>query len=912
MPPPFETPIGRRRVSLRSVSASSCGTTTSTSTTISTSGTRSTSTTSSDPYYYEYQLYDSDSSPTSSSTTASSSSSSSSSSKSTSAEDAGLPYHCRTSNCNSGSSIAIDIPPGVPLLGGTKKQNATEPVLPLQSSCSCCIPQKQYQRSSSSYCHSRWVPWSCTLTASLLLHAAGLWQVYHLGSNSALDFLRALLGAAAEGVFVLLLLHRLLLHAVAGPLQWWRKRGCPRATTKTPASSFPSCRCTQWVVTRTAWSALQTLLFLGALVLISVLFVLTVFGDILYRIDSGGLTPTIWVLAAFFLNTRQYMAAKWTATMDEREQQQSSSGNNNGDNNDNEPGASSNDDKIMACVLAGFLVACAVHLLGQYYQWWWRQRQQRRNRKRQREVPPLLGCCGSFYCAVDCTDNKTLLVALVVALLAYGGLGAWSPGIHAFLCWIGHFLFRPGQQYGFDYLSSESAALASSSLLLQRTVAAPNVIYIQHDSLSGSILQKTEQGRRATPFFQSLLEDNDDFYLLEHARAPSGDTRDGMTSLLSGCLPITEAGRKMAFERSLGTEFKRAGYRTFSASSATMNFDQTAWFMLQKHIEGNMDTVVDPLSTGIPVINSEGGDDLALLPYFEEWLRNNAQQQQGEGAAGPPFYAQFYGFNQHFPYVKATNTTYENRYYNSLESFDEYLKRLFQILDKAGQLENTIIVGTGDHGEHPDPKEYIRLKRYNSDVLHTATYMYVPQQLFPSDQSREVLRYNTNQTVSLLDLYPTLQHFLYGGDAPATASRRQANFAADSTSEREQQQCVTGFDLLAAPIPDERLAVSWNKVSNEQSGDHGHFLAALSGKEKALYVKGMNGRADWGFEAFEMDYDQCTERWDADCALELTEERRLHWQEALRDQHLSASLVDGGIRQSQFIKLLRGVLRSLS
>ena len=760
------------------------------------------------------------------------------------------------------------------------------------------------------------MPWACTLTASLLLHAAGLWQVYHLGSNSALDFLRALLGAAAEGVFVLLLLHRLLLLTLAAPLQWWRKRGCPRATTKTEkASSFPSCSCTLWGVTRTAYSALRTLLFLGALVLVSTLFVLTVFGDILYRIDSGGLTPTIWVLAAFFLNTRQYLAAKWTAVADEREQQQSSSGN--GDN-DNESDASG-DDKIVACVLAGFLAACAVHLLGQYYQWRRQQRQPRRNRKqRQRETPPSLGCgsssSSSSYCAVDCTNNKTLLVALVVALLAYGGLGAWSPGIHAFLCWIGHFVFRPGQQYGFDYLSSESAALASSSLLLQKTAAAPNVIYIQHDSLSGSILQKTEQGRRATPFFQSLVEDNDDFYLLEHARSPSGDTRDGMTSLLSGCLPITEAGRKMAFERSLGTEFKRAGYRTFSASSATMNFDQTAWFMLQKHIEGNMDKAVDPLSTGIPVINSEGGDDLALLPYFEEWLRNNAQQQQqqGGGTAGPPFYAQFYGFNQHFPYVKATNTTYENRYYNSLESFDAYLKRLFQLLDEAGQLDNTIIVGTGDHGEHPDPKEYIRLKRYNSDVIHTATYMYVPRHLFPSDQSRELLRYNTNQTVSLLDLYPTLQHFLYGGDAPATASLRRANFAADATSEREQQQCVTGFDLLATPIPDERLAVSWNKVSNEQSGEHGHFLAALSGKDKALYVKGMNGRADWGFEAFEMDYDQCTERWDADCALELTEERRLHWQEALREQHLSASLVGGGIRQSQFIKLLRGVLRAPS
>jgi len=42
-----------------------------------------------------------------------------------------------------------------------------------------------------------------------------------------------------------------------------------------------------------------------------------------------------------------------------------------------------------------------------------------------------------------------------------------------------------------------------------------------------------------------------------------------------------------------------------------------------------------------------------------------------------------------------------HRYFDSLKTTDDFLKGLFDILARTGRLENTIIVGSGDHGEDP-------------------------------------------------------------------------------------------------------------------------------------------------------------------------------------------------------------------
>ena len=46
----------------------------------------------------------------------------------------------------------------------------------------------------------------------------------------------------------------------------------------------------------------------------------------------------------------------------------------------------------------------------------------------------------------------------------------------------------------------------------------PNVIYIQHESLSGAILLNTAKGRAATPFFQERMRNDPRFYVFRTLR----------------------------------------------------------------------------------------------------------------------------------------------------------------------------------------------------------------------------------------------------------------------------------------------------------------------------------------------------------------------------------------------------------
>ena len=133
----------------------------------------------------------------------------------------------------------------------------------------------------------------------------------------------------------------------------------------------------------------------------------------------------------------------------------------------------------------------------------------------------------------------------------------------------------------------------------------------------------------------------------------------------------------------------------------------------------------------------------------------------------------------------------------SLATTDELLEGIFDILNKTGNLDNTIIVGSSDHGDDI-LATYVRLSALSSNVLHAASYIYYPKQLMPDPRIANQLRRNTDQLTSTLDLYPTILGILQGG----------CNFLT-----RSGQGCITGVDLAAIDIPDNRTVISWDAVS---------------------------------------------------------------------------------------------------
>ena len=154
------------------------------------------------------------------------------------------------------------------------------------------------------------------------------------------------------------------------------------------------------------------------------------------------------------------------------------------------------------------------------------------------------------------------------------------------------------------------------------------------------------------------------------------------------------------------------------------------------------------------------------------------------------------------PYLKdPKNEAQPHRYYDSMLTLDEFIKGIFDILERTGRLDNTIIVGLGDHGEDPFKKAYVRLGALNSNLLHAGSYIYYPSSIMPDQSVGEVLRHNTQKMTYTQDMYPTIQSIL-NGSGRNNVDHLYKDYFHDG--------CITGVDLTTVEIPDDRVVISWN------------------------------------------------------------------------------------------------------
>jgi hypothetical protein len=587
-----------------------------------------------------------------------------------------------------------------------------------------------------------------------------------------------------------------------------------------------------------------------AMLLLSTLCIATIYGETVFHRDTGGFSPDIWVVKVGVDNAKGYMKALLKAADGEVANASAALSNTT------KAETKSSSHNLLLSVpqeikwlIVMYMFSVFIHTMGQVYQ-----------------KMPITGT--KFFPVAPTGRTFTTTGLLTMVLLASG---AWMPAIHTPFCVFASLVLSPVDP-DIHFREVARGSFAKESKLHNYLHQPPNIIYVIPDSLSGKILLNSKEAKQATPFFQSL-RGRDDLYVFENARSVSGSTQDGFTSLMTGCLPVTESGRKMAFENSIGTEFRAMGYQTFSSSSDPLEMAKTPWYMIQNFLEKNMDKVVDPVGRKLPSVNDLSSDDRALFPFFARWLRE-------EITVDDPFYAQLYLLNTHWPYLKDANSTQQHRYVASLETFDETLLNLFNLLNETGKLDNTIVVLSSDHGDHLGPTVYKRLTGFNDNILGVAMFMYVPKHLIHSEDARELLRYNTNQTTSVLDVYPTLQNFLYGGRFEETASLRNEMGAADTTSQLYRDRCLTGMDLLGFRVPENRLAVSWNKISNMHPGK-GHLLSAFSGKDRGIFMKRKGGPASPSTFR-EINYSKdCLSLFTDDCEMELSSDRRLYWQRVL-------------------------------
>jgi hypothetical protein len=250
---------------------------------------------------------------------------------------------------------------------------------------------------------------------------------------------------------------------------------------------------------------------------------------------------------------------------------------------------------------------------------------------------------------------------------------------------------------------------------------------------------------------------------------------------------------------------------------------------LDTYMTANFDHIVD-----------EARDDRLLLPHFKSWLNVALQEDR-------PFFAQMYLYNGHAPFVTNHNSTIVNNYgavFGSYETFDETLEGLFQILEESGQLNNTIVVGSSDHGESigrmGPGMNFKRNVYWDQHILHALSYMYVPHLVFASEKEKTTLMHNTDEVVSTLDMFYTLQHFL----------TRDGHDETTLLDKNDYRHCLPGIDLLGKRAPANRVAVSLNSITSSLPEDK-RKLASFSTKTEALFLRFRWPKGDNGMSRIE-------------------------------------------------------------
>ena len=247
-------------------------------------------------------------------------------------------------------------------------------------------------------------------------------------------------------------------------------------------------------------------------------------------------------------------------------------------------------------------------------------------------------------------------------------------------------------------------------------------------------------------------------------------------------------------------------------------------------LKGYYDDIVEPATTGDPIVNEYGQDDRKLVPHFERWLH---QHQNDDADDDAPFWSSFYLSGSHHPFLRYDEANDPSeidlpRYYSSLRVMDGVLEDVFRVLRETGKLDNTIVVGLGDHGEDPQLL-HARTTTGNARILSVGMYMHIPKTAFDSKEQQDNLKHNMNQVVTSLDVAPTLKSLL--NIRPST----NAPTCQDSN-------CLSGRDLTSAKMPSDRVVASYHsgettlgwKVATLMTKDQG-LVYRQKGKEESLH-----------------------------------------------------------------------------
>ena len=327
----------------------------------------------------------------------------------------------------------------------------------------------------------------------------------------------------------------------------------------------------------------------------------------------------------------------------------------------------------------------------------------------------------------------------------------------------------------------------------------PNILVLVVESLRADMLSP-----EVMPFTWAFAKGGRRF--LDHASGGSA-TRYGTFTLVYG-LHGSYFAPALAEHASpvLVDTLLDLGYEVKVYGTAQMTFPEmrsTAWVKVQKQVEDGLDS---------PPGGSRDGE---LVRRFTKWAETRSQAR--------PFFAFAFLDAPHFryrvvpgrtpfkPYLEETDRAILsskdaarigpllfNRYRNSVYDVDNSLALMLTALQRSGQLDNTIVVITGDHGE-----EFFEHRMWGHTGNFTYTAVRVPMVVRGPGVAPGIERAPTSH----VDVAPTLLEIL--GADPAMRGKWTVGDNMFAPAEK-RNRVVAGWEVVGTWTPDAIIVLPLN------------------------------------------------------------------------------------------------------
>ena len=291
---------------------------------------------------------------------------------------------------------------------------------------------------------------------------------------------------------------------------------------------------------------------------------------------------------------------------------------------------------------------------------------------------------------------------------------------------------------------------------------APNVFVVMLESFSAEYIDKIENGRPVTPFFNALK--NEGLYL-NNFFSGSVETSKGQFATLCSVYPSYRSNVFTSYPdnnfRCLSHMLQERGYRTvFMKAFHSLGFENTGNFVRANGFEyahGMDKNFVTKAERDKYVIGWGVRDDIFYQKTFS-YLDN----LQESGNSNAPFFVSTMSVTNHMMFddippehrhIHTDPKSHQDNYANSMYLTDQYLKVFFAELKKRDYLENSVVVVLGDNGfpmgQH---NNYHNTKTAYNELFKTPLMIWWPGQIVP-----EVM---VGTARSQLDVAPTITDLL--------------------------------------------------------------------------------------------------------------------------------------------------------